>query len=126
MCNLYTLRLSAWEVRNLMQHYSLIGEEWEKAIGARNDALELYPNYEAPVVVVRDGQRVVETMRWGFPAAAEHRQQGTRHQRAEHGQRLLAAVDRQQGPTLHRPGNGLRGAGPQHQQAGRVPVVSAD
>ena len=53
MCNLYRLRLSAWEVRNLMQHYTLIGTEWEKAIGARNDALEVFPNYEAPVVVVR-------------------------------------------------------------------------
>jgi putative SOS response-associated peptidase YedK len=67
MCNLYTLRLSAWEVRNLMQHYTLVGREWEHVIGARNDALEVYPNYEAPVVLVRDGQRVVETMRWGFP-----------------------------------------------------------
>src|SRR6185369_14495770 len=67
MCNLYTLKLSAWEVRNLMQHYTLIGQEWEKAIGARNDAPGLYPNYEAHVVVVREGQRVVETMRWGFP-----------------------------------------------------------
>jgi putative SOS response-associated peptidase YedK len=67
MCTLYTLRLSAWEVRNLMQHYRLIGREWEEVIGARNDALEVYPNHEAPVVVVRDGQRIVETMRWGFP-----------------------------------------------------------
>ena len=67
MCNLYTLKLSAWEARNLVQHYSLIGREREEVIGRRNDALELYPNYEAPVVVVRDGQRVVETMRWGFP-----------------------------------------------------------
>src|SRR5690348_10885795 len=58
MCNLYTLRLSAWEVRNLMQHYKLIGQDWADVFGARNDALELYPNYEAPVVVVRDGQRV--------------------------------------------------------------------
>jgi len=67
MCNLYTLRLSAWEVRNLMQHYTLIGKEWEETIGARNDALEVFPNYEAPVVILRGGQRVVETMRWGFP-----------------------------------------------------------
>lgn len=67
MCNLYTLRLSAWEVRNLMQHYTLIGKDWEETMGARNDALMIYPNYEAPVVVVRDGQRLVETMRWGFP-----------------------------------------------------------
>ena len=25
------------------------------------------PNYDAPVAVVRDGPRIVETMRWGFP-----------------------------------------------------------
>jgi hypothetical protein len=55
MCNLYTLRLSAWEVRNLMQHYTLIGKEWEETIGARNDALEVFPNYEAPVVILRGG-----------------------------------------------------------------------
>lgn len=67
MCTLYTLRLSAWEVRNLMQHYKLVGREWEEVIGARNDAQEFYPNYEAPVAIVRDGQRTVETMRWGFP-----------------------------------------------------------
>ena len=67
MCTLYTLRLSAWEVRNLMQHYKLIGREWEEVIGARNDAQEFYPNYEAAVAVIRDGQRVIETMRWGFP-----------------------------------------------------------
>jgi putative SOS response-associated peptidase YedK len=67
MCTLYTLRLSAWEVRNLMQHYKLVGREWEEVIGARNDAQEFYPNYEAPVVVARGGQRTVETMRWGFP-----------------------------------------------------------
>jgi hypothetical protein len=43
MCNLYTLKLSAWEVRNLMQHYKLIGREWEDVMGTRNDALEVIP-----------------------------------------------------------------------------------
>jgi hypothetical protein len=51
VCNLYTLKLSAWEVRNLMQHYKLIGREWEDVMGTRNDALEVYPNRPAPVVV---------------------------------------------------------------------------
>lgn len=50
-----------------MQHYTLVGREWEEVIGARNDAMEFCPNYEAPVVVMREGQRVIETMRWGFP-----------------------------------------------------------
>jgi hypothetical protein len=43
MCNLYTLKLSAREVRNLMQHYKLIGREWEDVMGTRNDALEVFP-----------------------------------------------------------------------------------
>ena len=65
MCNLYTLKLSAWEVRNLMQHYKLIGREWEDVMGTRNDALEVYPNRPAPVVVVSDGQRIVrQDMLW--------------------------------------------------------------
>jgi hypothetical protein len=51
VCNLYTLKLSAWEIRNLMQHYKLIGREWEDVMGTRNDALEVYPNRPAPVVV---------------------------------------------------------------------------
>jgi hypothetical protein len=46
MCTLYTLRLSAWEVRNLMQHYKLVGRECEEAIGARNDGQEFFPNYD--------------------------------------------------------------------------------
>jgi putative SOS response-associated peptidase YedK len=29
--------------------------------------MEFYPNYEAPMVVMREGQSVIETMRWGFP-----------------------------------------------------------
>jgi hypothetical protein len=58
MCNLYTLRLSAWEARNLMQHYKLIGKDWEDVMGARNDALEFYPNRPAPVVVIQDGDRI--------------------------------------------------------------------
>lgn len=67
MCNLYTMRLSRDEVRGLLQHYKLIGKEWADAVADRNDATNIYPNYEAPVAVVRDGKRVIETMRWGFP-----------------------------------------------------------
>lgn len=67
MCNLYTYRLSRDEVRHLLTHYKLIGKEWAEAMDGRNEPTNVYPNYEAPVVVVRDGQRVVETMRWGMP-----------------------------------------------------------
>jgi putative SOS response-associated peptidase YedK len=67
MCNLYTMRLSRDEVRGLLLHYKLVGKEFAGAMAEKNDATNVYPNYEAPVVVVRDGQRVIETMRWGFP-----------------------------------------------------------
>jgi putative SOS response-associated peptidase YedK len=63
----YTLRLSAWEVRNLIRHRNLIGKEFADVMGSRNDAMHIYPNYEAPVAVVRDGQRLIENMLWGFP-----------------------------------------------------------
>ncbi len=66
MCNHYTL--APWEVRHLIRHYTLIGREWEDVMGTRNDALEVYPNRPAPVVVVSDGQRIVrQDMLWGFP-----------------------------------------------------------
>lgn len=65
MCNLYTL--APWEVSNLIRHHRLIGLELEEAMRGRNDEMRIYPNYEAPVAVVRDGNRVIETMRWGFP-----------------------------------------------------------
>ena len=34
--SLHAAALSAWEVRNLMQHYKLLGREWEEVTGARN------------------------------------------------------------------------------------------
>lgn len=67
MCNLYTYRLSRDEMRGLLRHYQLIGKGWEEAVRTRNEPTDVYPNYEAPVAVVREGQRVIETMRWGFP-----------------------------------------------------------
>ncbi|MCA3645986.1 MAG: SOS response-associated peptidase family protein [Methylobacterium sp.] len=35
---------------------------------ARNTGSEVYPDREAPVVLLRGGERVVEFMRWGFPS----------------------------------------------------------
>ncbi len=29
--------------RNLMQHYTLVGREWEEGVGAPNDAIEFFP-----------------------------------------------------------------------------------
>jgi putative SOS response-associated peptidase YedK len=66
MCNLYTL--APWEVRHLIQHYRLIGRDFEEVMRARNDSLDVYPNRPAPVVLEKDGQRVVrQDMLWGFP-----------------------------------------------------------
>ena len=60
MCNLYTYKLSRWEVRNLLEHRQLIGTNYPPT--------EVYPDYEAPVVAAQaDGTRVVRNMRWGFP-----------------------------------------------------------
>ena len=67
MCNLYTLRLSASEVRHLLDHYKLIGQDFAEALRGQNEPKNFYPKYEAPVVVERDGQRVIETLRWSMP-----------------------------------------------------------
>ena len=66
MCNLYTYKLSAWEVRNLMEHRKLIGTNFP---GSNDPPPErVYPDYVAPVIVHRsDGKREVHEMRWGFP-----------------------------------------------------------
>jgi putative SOS response-associated peptidase YedK len=60
MCNLYTYKLSRWEVRNLLEHQKLIGTNYPPE--------EVFPDFEAPVILSpADGSRVVRTMRWGFP-----------------------------------------------------------
>ena len=60
MCNLYTYKLSAWEVRNLLEHRNLIGTNYPPT--------EVFPDYEAPVITAQaDGTRAERTMRWGFP-----------------------------------------------------------
>ena len=65
MCNLYTL--APWEVAHLVQHHRLIGFDVQEVMRGSNETMDVRPNHEAPVVVGRDGQRIVETMRWGFP-----------------------------------------------------------
>ncbi len=60
MCTLYTYKLADWEVRNLLEHRTLIGTNYPPT--------EVFPDYEAPAIVQReDGQREVRMMRWGFP-----------------------------------------------------------
>ena len=69
MCNLYTYKMSAEEMRSLMSHYWLIGTTLSERMRMQNAPIEdVYPNRAAPVVLVEGGERVVrEDMLWGFP-----------------------------------------------------------
>jgi putative SOS response-associated peptidase YedK len=69
MCNLYTYKMSADEMRGLMSHYKLIGTTTSERMWTQNEPIkDVYPNRPAPVVVEQDGQRTVrQDMLWGFP-----------------------------------------------------------
>ena len=71
MCNLYTWKMTAEEMRALKLHFQFIGTtwtEWEERQRGRNEPIaDTYPNYEAPVIVDQDGQPELRTMRWGLP-----------------------------------------------------------
>src|SRR5476649_2368437 len=71
MCNLYSMKLSAAEVRGLLDHYKLVGKEWTDLFArdqaTMNESGLVFPKYPAPVVTVRDGVETLETMRWGMP-----------------------------------------------------------
>jgi len=58
MCNLYTVRKSAAEVA---AHFGTV------APTQFNAATEVYPGYSGMVVREIDGQRVLQSMNWGFP-----------------------------------------------------------
>ena len=72
MCNLYTYKLTRDEIRGLLQHYKLIGRQWaevfEREMAGKNDEALVYPKYQAPVVIVRDGEQALDHMGWGMPA----------------------------------------------------------
>src|SRR5712671_4591017 len=71
MCNLYTYKMSREEMRSLKVHFTLIGRRWadifEKRMEGRNDEALVYPKYQAPVVIARDGERELADMGWGMP-----------------------------------------------------------
>lgn len=62
MCNLYTARKSAAEVARLFdaRHTFVGGDEDPYA------ETDIYPGYEAPIIRMVDGVRVLEQMPWGF------------------------------------------------------------
>ncbi len=71
MCNLYPHKLSRDEVRHLIGHYKLIGQQWsevfEKEASTLNSSGDVYPKYPAPVVVVEDGKQTLDHPKWGMP-----------------------------------------------------------
>jgi putative SOS response-associated peptidase YedK len=61
MCNLYSMARSRDEVRSLFR----VGQD---RIGNQPPLPAIFPDQLAPVVRIdRDGERVMESMRWGFP-----------------------------------------------------------
>jgi putative SOS response-associated peptidase YedK len=78
MCNLYTYRMTAEDMRLLKSHYNLVGREYLDVLQTRND--EVWPNYQAPVIInqaldergaiLASPKRVIEPMLWGMPAPA--------------------------------------------------------
>jgi putative SOS response-associated peptidase YedK len=71
MCNLYTYKLSRDEVRGLLEHYKLVGQQWaevfENEMMGKNDEALVYPKYQAPVVTLRDANQELAHMGWGMP-----------------------------------------------------------
>jgi putative SOS response-associated peptidase YedK len=72
MCNLYTYRMTAEDMRLLKAHYNLMGRDYLDVLQTRNDDTKVWPNYEAPVILERETagalERVIEPMLWGMPA----------------------------------------------------------
>ncbi len=67
MCNLYRMTSSADAIRQMFAPVDT---------GGSNIAplLEIFPGYEAPVIVSGEGKRQLATMRWGWPPFGEVRQ----------------------------------------------------
>src|SRR5580658_3484772 len=91
MCNLYTHKMTAAEMRALMLHYQFHGLTWterEERQRERNAPIEdVYPNKRAPVVVVENGEHVVrEDMLWGFPKYKPGANWGTHFRTLKNGQ----------------------------------------
>jgi hypothetical protein len=46
MCNLYTCKMSADEMRGLMSHYRLIGTTWTERMRTQNEPInDVYPTF---------------------------------------------------------------------------------
>lgn len=63
MCNLYTVRVTAEDVA---RHFGVANPL------ASNAGPEVYPGMPGMVVREQDGQRVMQSMTWGFPVRLKH------------------------------------------------------
>ncbi|HTR86220.1 MAG TPA: SOS response-associated peptidase family protein [Reyranella sp.] len=70
MCNLYE-RLAPEEIPGLLEHYKLLGQEWNAVMAreaaAANTPRQIYPKHRAPVLISVDGHLTHEWMAWGMP-----------------------------------------------------------
>jgi putative SOS response-associated peptidase YedK len=98
MCNLYTYRMTADDMRLLKAHYNLVGREYLDVLATKNDATSVWPNYAAPVILDRAGdgggvERVIEPMLWGMPppeiAGTNRGVTNVRNTRSRHWKRWL-------------------------------------
>lgn len=62
MCNLYRVRASAAEIAGLFQATISSDFAWKE---------EIYPRYEAPVIIAHEGERRLGPMKWGFPTEVQ-------------------------------------------------------
>jgi len=62
MCNLYSMTRSVDELRGLVRHMQDRGLNLPPLPG-------IFPDYEAPIVRNRDGQRELAMVRWGMPSS---------------------------------------------------------
>jgi ribosomal protein L25 (general stress protein Ctc) len=52
--------MSADEMRGLVEHFKLIGTSWSERMRQQNEPIkDVYPNRTAPVVIEKDGKRIV-------------------------------------------------------------------
>jgi hypothetical protein len=82
MCNLYTYKLSRDEIRGLMQHYKLVGQQWaevfEQEMIGKNDEALVYPKYQAPVVTLEGKCRIKHCWMKSKSSSTTTRASGTR------------------------------------------------
>ena len=69
MCNLYSVNQTRDEIRQLVKAL--------RDLNSNQPPLpSVYPEYEAPIVRLENGERIMANARWGLPSPAFTRQRG--------------------------------------------------